>query len=312
MRPATRSQYSGTVIVENTPPTRASAPSDWFPGVRCRGWLFASAPVNVGVTKVEFHLTGGSLNDALIATGASTTYGWLAVWNSTTVPDGTYTLQAEAYDGAGLQALSAGVTIVVENPPPTTSVVIPSSGASVSGARVTLDAGASQRGCDQGRVPSHGWIAERRAHRHGDSDLLRLARVWNSTTVPNGTYTLQSKATDRAGYEGVSTGVTVVVDNPPPTTSVLIPSNGASVSGARVILDAWASLNVGVTKVEFHLTGGSLNNALIATAPRPTYGWLASWDSTTVPNGTYTLQSEAYDPGGDVGASPPISVTVSN
>ena len=45
-------------------------------------------------------------------------FGWLAAWDSTTVPDGTYTLQSEAYDGAGLQALSAGVTVVVENTPP--------------------------------------------------------------------------------------------------------------------------------------------------------------------------------------------------
>ena len=69
--------------------------------------------------------------------------------------------------------------------------------------------------------------------------------------MPNGTYTLQSEASDGAGYQGVSTGVTVVVDNPPPTTSVLVPSSGASVSGTQVTLDASASLNVGVTKVQF-------------------------------------------------------------
>jgi hypothetical protein len=92
----------------------------------------------------------------------------------------------------------------------------------------------------------------------------------------------------------------------------LIPSNGASVSGVGVVLDAGAPGNVGVTKVEFHLTGGSLNNALIATASPTYYGWIASWNSTTVPDGTYTLQSEAYDAGGNPGISPAISVTVSN
>ena len=135
---------------------------------------------------------------------------------------------------------------------------------------------------------------------------------WDSTTVPNGTYTLQSEASDGAGYEGVSTGVTVVVDNPPPTTSVVIPSNGASVSGAQVILDASASVSAGVAKVEFSLTGGSLNNLLIATATLTYFGWLASWNSTTVPNGTYTLRSEASEAGGNQGVSPAISVTVAN
>ena len=130
--------------------------------------------------------------------------------------------------------------------------------------------------------------------------------------MPNGTATLQSDASDGAGYQGVSTGVTVVVDNPPPTTSVVIPSSGASVSGAQVILDASASVSVGVTKVEFYLTGGLLNNALIATATPTYYGWLASWNSTTVPDGTYTLQSEASDVAGNQGVSPAISVTVAN
>ena len=106
--------------------------------------LVASAPANVGVTKVEFRLSGGSLHNASIATGWLDHLRLARVRNSATVPDGTYTLQAEAYDGAGLQALSAGVTVVVENTPPTTSdVTIPSSGASVSGTQVTLDAAAS-------------------------------------------------------------------------------------------------------------------------------------------------------------------------
>ena len=135
---------------------------------------------------------------------------------------------------------------------------------------------------------------------------------WNSTTVPNGTYTLQSEASDGGGNQGVSTGITVVVDNPPPTTSVVVPSDGASVSGDQVALDASASLNAGVNEVQFTLTGGSLNNALIATATPTIYGWVASWDSTTVPDGIYTLQSDAYDAGGNQGVSSAITMTVAN
>ena len=272
--------------------------------------LDAGAPANVGVTKVEFYLTGGSLNNVLIASGGSTTYGWIAVWNSTTVPDGTYTLQAEASDGAGFQALSAGVTVIVENTPPATSVVIPSSGTSVSGSQVLLDAlaslnvgvtkvqftltgGSLNNALIATATPTdYGWIAD-----------------WNSTTVPNGTYTLQSEASDAAGNQGVSPGVEVVVDNPPPTTSVVIPSNGATLTGSQY-LDASASNSV--TKVEFHLTGGTLNNALIATATLTFYGWLAGWDTTTVANGTYTLQSVASYQGGVSATSPAITVTVSN
>ena len=49
-----------------------------------------------------------------------------------------------------------------------------------------------------------------------------------------------------------------------PTTSVLVPSSGATVSGTGVVLDASAS--AGVTRVQFELTGGSLSDSVIATA----------------------------------------------
>jgi hypothetical protein len=275
--------------------------------------LDAEAPPSVGVTNVEFTLTGGSLNDAPIAQGGTSPYGWIASWDSTTVPDGTYTLQAEASDGAGLQALSAGVTIIVENNPPATSVVIPSNGASVSGTQVLFDAGVALNvGVNQVQFTLTGGSLNDAPIATAIASAYGWLASWNSTTVPNGTYTLQSDASDGAGYQGVSPGVTVVVDNPTPTTSVLAPSNGASVSGAQVILDASASANAGVTQVEFSLTGGSLNNAIIATATPSYYGWVASWNSTTVPDGTYTLQSEASDGGGNQGVSPAISVTVAN
>ncbi len=303
-----------TIIVENSPPaTSVVAPSGGATVSGAAVGLFASAPFNVGVTKVEFTLTGGSLNGAPIATGTSTAYGWAVFWNSGTVPNGTYTLESEAFDGAGLEGTSAPVTIVVDNPPPTTSVLVPSAGASVSGSQVTLDAGATDSVgvakvefflsggslndelVGTATLTAYGWLA-----------------FWNSTTVPDGTYTLQSEAFDPGGNVGTSSTVTIAVDNPIPTTSVLIPSTGASVSGSQVLLDAGATDSVGVSQVEFVLSGGSLNNQLVATGTLTVYGWLADWDSTTVPDGTYTLQSEAFDPGGDVGASPPISVTVSN
>jgi hypothetical protein len=51
---------------------------------------------------------------------------------------------------------------------------------------------------------------------------------------------------------------------------------------------------------------------MIATATPTIYGWLASWSSTSVPNGTYTLQSVASYQGGVSGTSPGITVSVAN
>ena len=97
--------------------------------------------------------------------------------------------------------------------------------------------------------------------------------------------------------------------NTPPTTSVLIPSNGATLSGSTY-LDASAS---NATSVEFRLFGGSFgfNAPVLCTATQTYYGWLCGWNTTTVPNGTYTLVSLASNSVGTA-ASSGVSITVHN
>jgi hypothetical protein len=95
-----------------------------------------------------------------------------------------------------------------------------------------------------------------------------------------------------------------------PATAVLVPSAGASVSGTSAVLDASASAHV--TSVSFQLTGGPDNRTQIATAKPTIYGWIGLWNTTTVPNGTYALQSVASYADGVSGTSSPITITVSN
>jgi hypothetical protein len=98
-----------------------------------------------------------------------------------------------------------------------------------------------------------------------------------------------------------------------PTTSIVIPSNGATLSGTSAQLDASASDNVKVNRVEFHLTGGNYNDAFIGLATETQgFGWIYYWNSKSVPNGTYTLNSVAYDPAGNVGRSANVTITVHN
>ena len=133
--------------------------------------------------------------------------------------------------------------------------------------------------------------------------------AWDTRGVANGTYTLQSVATFPGGATVTSPGLTMTVSNPPPNSTIVVPSNGATISGVPGF-DALAF--PGVSTVHFVLTGGTLNQAVIATATPTLFGWLARWDSTTVPNGTYTLQSVASYAGGVTGTSPSITITVSN
>jgi YVTN family beta-propeller protein len=106
-----------------------------------------------------------------------------------------------------------------------------------------------------------------------------------------------------------SNTVTEIAVPPPPTTSVIIPSNGATLSGTGATLDATAS---NAASVEFWLFGGSYGYSghLIGTATLTNYGWLYSWNTTTVPNGSYVLLSVASGPGGS--GSSNVNITVTN
>jgi outer membrane protein assembly factor BamB len=98
----------------------------------------------------------------------------------------------------------------------------------------------------------------------------------------------------------------------PPTTTLVVPRNGDIVS-STTSLGANASDDVKVSKVEFHLTGGNYNDKLIALGtPFGSPQWIANWDTTTVPNGAYTITSVAYDPAGNVGRSSDAHITVRN
>ncbi len=99
---------------------------------------------------------------------------------------------------------------------------------------------------------------------------------------------------------------------PPPSTNVYTPANNATVSGTQLLLGAFASS--GVTQVQFEVSGGpsNLDHSVIGTANPTNYGWLDKWDTTTVPNGVYSLQSVASYGGEVSGTSAPISITVSN
>jgi hypothetical protein len=266
------------------------------------------ATATSGVSKVQFEVTGGTLTNAIVATASPTLYGWLASWNTRNVPNGTYTLQSVASFPGGPSGTSSGVTVTVNNAAPSTTLIIPSNVTTLSGTQV-LDATASS-GTTSVQYEVTGGPLTGQIVSTGTPTLYGWLTKWDTTNVPNGTYTLQSVASYFAGgISGTSTGITVTVNNAPPTTAVVLPSAGTAVTNF-VWLDASASTDV--TNVIYKITGGSLIGDVVGTATPTAYGWLAAWNTTSVPDGTYTLQSVASYAGGLSGPSPPITITVAN
>ena len=97
----------------------------------------------------------------------------------------------------------------------------------------------------------------------------------------------------------------------PPSTAVLVPSTGATVS-ASFYLDASASSAAGIASVNFEITGGVLSNEVVSgSAPTP-YGWIGEWNTKSFPNGTYALRSVATDVNGVSTTSAPVTLTLDN
>jgi hypothetical protein len=204
-------------------------------------------------------------------------------------------------------SIPTGTGSATNDPPPSTSILIPSNGANLSGSTY-LDASATNAtsvefvlfGGTYGFSPPvvctatptiYGWLC-----------------AWNTKTVPNNSYVLVAVAFG-AGGSSFSTVVSITVQNPQPTTRILIPSNGAVLSGSTY-LDASAS---NASNVAFLLFGGIYGDAvqLLCTATLTRYGWLCAWNTATVPNGTYGLLSGAVNSAGEAFSSS-VSITVTN
>jgi hypothetical protein len=189
---------------------------------------------------------------------------------------------------------------------PTTNVIVPSTGSTLAGTSATLDASATNATSVEFLLS--GGSYSNKVIGTATPTLYGWLYAWNTTSVPNGAYSLRSEAFNASG-SGLSSPVTVNIANSP-TTNVIIPSAGATLSGTAATLDATAS---NATSVEFWLLGGSYGYSghLVGTATSTIYGWLDSWNTTTVPNGSYVLLSEASGSGGSA-FSPGVSITVTN
>ena len=290
---------SAAVAASGPPTTSVLIPSN---GATVTGNTTLDASAS-NANSVEFLLFGGSFgfSGKVLCTATLTLYGWVCNWNTTTVPNGSYALVSDATNASG--SSFGGVSIVVDNAPPTTSVLIPSNRATVTGS-TTLDASASNANSVEFLLFGGSFGFSGKVLCTATLTLYGWVCNWNTTTVPNGSYTLVSDATNASGSS--FGGVSIVVDNVPPTTSVLIPSNRATVTGSTT-LDASAS---NANSVEFLLFGGSFgfSGKVLCTATLTLYGWVCNWNTTTVPTGSYTLVSDATNASGSSFGG--VSITV--
>jgi N-acetylneuraminic acid mutarotase len=255
--------------------------------------LTANASDNLAVTRVEFY-AGATL------LGTDTTLPYGIIWDTRTVANGSHMLFAKAYDAAGQEGISPGLSVTVNNDliAPTVAFSAPAAGATVIGT-VTCTATASDN-VGVVRVEFY----EGTTFLGGDLSAP-FTYSWDTRTGPNGSRTLTARAYDASENFGTNQ-VTVTVDNDftPPTVTLTAPAEGATVSGI-ISLTATASDDRAISKVAFFV-----GTTQVGIDYAPSYSF--SYNTRAMPNGAQVLTAKAYDAAGNVSTSAPVNVTFEN
>jgi hypothetical protein len=97
----------------------------------------------------------------------------------------------------------------------------------------------------------------------------------------------------------------------PLRAAVILPRNGSTVDG-RQILDVLGSGSYDVTRVDYFLSGSGLAKTLVATGVMSNFGWYTVWNTSRVPNGSYTIEANVRNSEGRSVMTPTIDVRVAN
>jgi len=246
------------------------------------------------LTKVEFY-SGASL------IGTATASPYSMTWSS--VPAGSYSVTAVAYDAAGNKTTSsaAGVTVSAPvNQPPTVTLTSPASGATYTApASMTVSANASD---PEGQLTKVEFYSG--ASLIGTATASPYSMTWSS--VAAGSYSVTAVAYDGAGNKTTSSAANVTVStasNQNPTVSLATPVNGATFTApASIVLNANASdPESRMARVEFY-SGATL----LATDTASPYSF--TWNSVAA--GTYSITAKAFDLDGGSATSAAVTITV--
>jgi len=239
----------------------------------------ANALDDAGVAGVQFLLDGASLG------AENTASPWSVTWNTTTASSGVHILSARARDVAGNVGIAANVTVIVDNQPPTGSVVINGDAAATRSTAATLTLSAAD---------ALGTVTQMRFSNTGTSfstaEAYATTRAWTLSTGA-GTKIVYAQFKDAAGNWSGSFTDTIVLDTTPPS----MPSGVATraLSSSRIAV-TWAASTDNLAVAGYRVFRDGVQ---IATAPG------TSWSDAGLAVATsYTYAVAAFDPAGNVSA----------
>ena len=256
----------------------------------------------------SLEIDGGLTTLVPVVSGASITFAW----DTTQVVEGPYTLDVAVTDSLGAKATSAVLHVTVDNTPPTTYITssygVGFSRASLPVAAHASDANgiASVQFAIDGTPVGAAVVAPDTAGGYTYSATLPLG------TLSDGTHTLTDVSTDNAGLTIVSAGVSINVDNTPPTAVMyqptVVPGYSYAVSAGPTTLQVHASDLNGVASVQFTVDGNPVGALLTQPDTPGAYLYSVSFDTSTLSAGMHSISAIVTDNAGNTATAPAVSL----
>jgi hypothetical protein len=213
---------------------------------------------------------------------------WEAIFDTTNLADGSYTVSATAQDGIPTHTSTTSLrNFYIDNNEPTLVIVSPQQGETVYGTNYGLDVDSVDSGAFvptvSYRIDSGAWKTM------SGSEALGWSDFWDSSAHSNGEHTITFISYDPAGHI-VSQSVIITVDNDNPTVSVISPLPD------EFILDTYtfsifAHDDVSVESV--YITIDSVN---YLTSFNSVSGlWEYTADTSTFSDGSYSITATVKD-----------------
>jgi hypothetical protein len=184
--------------------------------------------------------------------------------------------------------LSGSAPPPVDVTPPTTSIVNPANGSTVSGVVTVTAAAADNVGVTEVSLLVDGATKDVR-------NAAPYTFQWDTNASGPGSHSLQTMARDGAGNTAYSAPISSMVEAPvndqaAPVVSITNPTGGSVKRNTLVNIAVAASDDVGVVRVEIYVDGARV--ASLANAP---YGYAWKVPGKTQP---HTIKAIAYDASG--------------
>ena len=166
--------------------------------------ITASATDNVGVSRVEFYVSG-------VLKGTDTSAPYAYSWNTTSTANGSYSLTSRAYDAAGNVGQSAAVGVTVSNAlsdtiAPTVAITSPAANSTVSGTVCAAVSANDNVAVTKVEYYVNGWLDR-------TVTVSPFGYCVTTTAEFNGTHTMYAKAYDAAGNVGQSATISYTIRN---------------------------------------------------------------------------------------------------